>query len=777
MQPTCHHCILRLTGTGPDPMNTTSTLFRLQVAVAVAACLLACGFLAAMYWQLDRDSDRMLGISILEDADGVVIGDLVQGGPSDAAGIQAGDHVTAIDGRPVVDLDTFNEPWSELTRGAAATVTIDRDGSSRDVAVAPGVAFPWLRFSIILLACFAHLALAVVALLSAPKDPRARLLFVLAAAIAVEMALPTTFDALSGWPTINLVLFYLLTGIELGVELHLATEIPIRLPWSDRPWLRPLFYALATTIAVSGSTAVLVERFTAGAAARVAAQVIAVINTIGIDGWAVAVVAILIVQLRGAKTAAHLHQARLVLAGVIPWALYTLVVELLFRLDITLPNVLDLLQPLSLLLYPVALFVALFYYHLFDLHFVVRRSLVYTIVTLGLAALFVVAFQIARAGFASRVSADDPSLAALCLAMLTLGLLFAPLRRFAQKWVDRRLYPEQIAIRSSLSELAADLPSQGNLPAMGRHLVAGLTTQLGLSSVTVLVADPRSRVLVTLASSAVDVEASFGQSMLLEPNDPGVRLLRRSGQPVPADQIAAVSQSLAARMAAFRSELALGLVRGDIVVGVLLLGGKTSGDRFRSEEMELLTLFSHTVATVLENARLFESATYESLTGLMRREAILSALDRELQRARRYRRPLTVGMVDIDFFKKVNDRFGHLAGDALLKRVAKTLADGLRTSDAIGRYGGEEFLFFLPETDLDGAVKVAEKLRCGVEAIRDAVERSPDARVTVSIGLTELDHDDAARAEVLALVDAADQSLLRAKRCGRNRVVAGTAAA
>lgn len=758
-------------------MSPETRGFRSKVVAVVATTLVACTLLGAMCWQLQRDAGRTLGIEIRETPAGVVVDGVRPDGPSQRAGIRPGDRVVAINARPVSDLDGFNRPWSELERGVPAAVTVARDGRQLTVPVAPGVPMPWLRFLIVCLAALAHLGLAGLALLSAPQDHRARLLFVLASAIAVELALPESLEIVPGWPTLFMVLFYLLTGLQLAVELHLATEIPTRQGWSDRPWLRPLFYGIGLVVAVGGAGATVVRHFATGGAAKLAAGLLGLIDSAGLDGWAIAVVVILVVQLRGAASDRQRHQARLVLAGVIPWALYTFTFEMLFRLGVPTPDLFGLLQPLSLLLYPVAFFLAMFYYHLFDLHFVLRRSLVFTIVTLGLAGLFMVAFHGARVAFADNASADDPSVAALCLAMLVLGLLFAPLRRYAQGWVDRRLYPEQVAIRSSLTELAADLPSQGNLAAMGRHLVNGLTSQLGLSSVTVLVADPRSRVLVTLASSAVDVEATFGQSMLLEPDDPGVRLLRRSGQPVPADQIAAVSQSLALRMRAFQSELAIGLVRGEVVVGVLLLGGKVSGDRFHSEEMELFTLFSHTVATVLENARLFESATYESLTGLMRREAILAALERELHRARRYRRPLTVGMVDIDFFKGVNDRYGHLAGDALLKRVARTLAEGLRSSDSIGRYGGEEFLFFLPETDLNGAVQVAEKLRRNVEEIRDAVESAPEARVTVSIGLSQLDHGDDRAANVLAMVDAADRSLLRAKRCGRNRVVASTAAA
>ncbi|MGH9360359.1 MAG: GGDEF domain-containing protein, partial [Thermoanaerobaculia bacterium] len=188
--------------------------------------------------------------------------------------------------------------------------------------------------------------------------------------------------------------------------------------------------------------------------------------------------------------------------------------------------------------------------------------------------------------------------------------------------------------------------------------------------------------------------------------------------------------------------------------------------------LELLDLLSHHVATVFENARLFESATYESLTGLLRREAILEQLERELDRALRYKRPLTIAMADLDHFKEVNDRHGHLAGDALLKRVAQVAAAGLRSTDAIGRYGGEEFLLVLPETDLGGAGAVAEKIRSMVQRATVPLEDGSVAGATISIGLAALEEFGPREARITArdLLAEADRSLYEAKNGGRNRV-------
>jgi diguanylate cyclase (GGDEF)-like protein len=207
----------------------------------------------------------------------------------------------------------------------------------------------------------------------------------------------------------------------------------------------------------------------------------------------------------------------------------------------------------------------------------------------------------------------------------------------------------------------------------------------------------------------------------------------------------------------------------------LLVGSKRDRGRFVAEELELLNLLAHHAATVFENARLFDSATFEGLTGLYRREAVLEILDREWNRSHRYDRPLAVAVADLDNFKSVNDRFGHLGGDQVLQRVAAELRALLRETDFIGRFGGEEFLIVLPETTLEGALVFAEKVRARVEEAPFAMEGGRTLRITLSLGV-------ASRAEVRgdhrirgrALIAAADEALYEAKNAGRNRVRAAS---
>jgi diguanylate cyclase (GGDEF)-like protein len=167
--------------------------------------------------------------------------------------------------------------------------------------------------------------------------------------------------------------------------------------------------------------------------------------------------------------------------------------------------------------------------------------------------------------------------------------------------------------------------------------------------------------------------------------------------------------------------------------------------------------------------RLRELATVDALTGVYNRRYLEEIVGRELERAHRYRRPLTIAMLDADHFKRINDTRGHVVGDSVLRVMAERCGDGLRANDVIGRYGGEEFLVVFPETGLDEARAVAERLRVAIA--KDPIGTGADAlRLTVSIGLATLGPGEDAR----GLLARADSALYAAKQGGRNRVTAAT---
>lgn len=175
----------------------------------------------------------------------------------------------------------------------------------------------------------------------------------------------------------------------------------------------------------------------------------------------------------------------------------------------------------------------------------------------------------------------------------------------------------------------------------------------------------------------------------------------------------------------------------------------------------------------LANARLEALATTDGLTGLLNRRAFMERVEQEWDRGARYSRPFAFVMVDLDRFKAVNDVHGHQAGDVVLRIAAARLKGGIRPSDFIGRYGGEEFVVLLAETTLAGAVAAAERLRQVLSQqpfdVGGGVAPLP---VTASFGVSST--SDPAVMSVADLIAAADQALYRAKAGGRNRVVAAS---
>jgi len=165
-----------------------------------------------------------------------------------------------------------------------------------------------------------------------------------------------------------------------------------------------------------------------------------------------------------------------------------------------------------------------------------------------------------------------------------------------------------------------------------------------------------------------------------------------------------------------------------------------------------------------------EAAFTDHLTGLANRRRFERQLDREIARTERYGHPFCLLMLDIDDYKKVNDTFGHEAGDEAMRRLAKTLQEGIRGIDLAARIGGDEFAAILAETDLARGVEVAERLREAIEATEIPTASSNTFRITASFGVAESPSCAQTTSELLACADAA---LYQAKRQGRDRVIQG----
>lgn len=186
---------------------------------------------------------------------------------------------------------------------------------------------------------------------------------------------------------------------------------------------------------------------------------------------------------------------------------------------------------------------------------------------------------------------------------------------------------------------------------------------------------------------------------------------------------------------------------------------------FNLEELQVRLRAGTRIIDLQQELRL--KATRDALTGIYNRGAIIDIFDREMARHQRDKQPLAVVFADLDHFKKINDQFGHLAGDAVLCEVTQRMASSLRSYDAIGRYGGEEILLILPACANPAAIEVAERVRSKICGSPIDTEFGPIIS-SVSIGVTVLAPGE--KISGRSLLHRADEALYRAKNNGRNRV-------
>jgi diguanylate cyclase (GGDEF)-like protein len=211
------------------------------------------------------------------------------------------------------------------------------------------------------------------------------------------------------------------------------------------------------------------------------------------------------------------------------------------------------------------------------------------------------------------------------------------------------------------------------------------------------------------------------------------------------------------------------IVKGQVAAFLSL--EKNEAGYFRAEHAELLRIFAGQAAVAMQNARLYDEVRYlsiiDELTGLYNRRGFFATAQREFRRALRHKSPLTVLFLDVDEFRQFNSIYSYAVGDQVLRLLSDCLLHNSREIDLAGRYGGDEFLILLPETDLAAAEVAAERVRCAVEALRISTSKG-EVGFTISIGISQKTGDIN---NLESLVDCAGRTLQEAKNQGRNRVI------
>ena len=365
-------------------------------------------------------------------------------------------------------------------------------------------------------------------------------------------------------------------------------------------------------------------------------------------------------------------------------------------------------------------------------------------------------------------------------------------RHFEPEELTARVYT-QLKLSGAVNETRADNIRLENLLSITRELFSTLDYSAILSVIVKKVAEAIDAMDCSLVLVKKDFEQGFVLDSFQELPTKNLKLdlkkypelmkVLATKEPLSIKDIAShpimadVRDSI--RELVDMNALVIPVVFDDPVMGTVFLRAKRTGTTFSDDDFFLCQLVADASYHAMKNACLHETVSHENdrlmeisvtdqLTGLYNHNFFYSRLEEEFSRAARYGMPLSVIMLDIDDFKKINDTYGHQVGDKVLQRVSSLLKTLMRKVDIVARYGGEEFAVILGHTPLTGAMKEAERLRKMVEA-HDFHELKTE-KLTLSLGVAAYRRDEVK--DSVELVGLADKALYRAKEAGKNCVMA-----
>ncbi|MDY6918108.1 MAG: diguanylate cyclase [Chloroflexota bacterium] len=413
-------------------------------------------------------------------------------------------------------------------------------------------------------------------------------------------------------------------------------------------------------------------------------------------------------------------------------------------------------------------------YQLLDIRLVTRRGLAYFILSGVVVGIFV--------GFSFLLSALLPTLPiysvvlATALTLLVVTVAYRPVTRRTQELVDRRFFGKTYDYRQFLLTYSNTMSNILNLDELAQAMLESITKAFHTRQTNLLLPDGETGDFDT----KFDCRGDGGQPIpkpCFRKDNPILTWMAKEGRPLNVDSVHSIPELKGLwkderdHLSTTELELLLPIRSRGRLVGVLALTGKTSAAPYYTEDISLLITMSNEAGIVIENAQLYADAIMrahtDGLTGLFNHRYFHERLEEEISRSSRFGTTVSLIMMDLDLFKPYNDIYGHVAGDEVLRQIGHTVKRTVRGIDIPCRYGGEEFTIILPETRLDDAHTVAERIRKAIE-VEMYTKQVP---LTASLGVASWPTDGVTKEELVACADAA---MYLAKAMGRNRTCLST---
>ncbi|UCC59848.1 MAG: diguanylate cyclase, partial [Dehalococcoidia bacterium] len=407
-------------------------------------------------------------------------------------------------------------------------------------------------------------------------------------------------------------------------------------------------------------------------------------------------------------------------------------------------------------------------YRMLDIKLVARKGLAYSGVSVFVSTfylLILLGLQHVLRSWTSSASYVAIFGMAFCIA-----LIFNPLIRFFQRGIDRLFYGETYEYRQLIIGFAQRMSNVIDIDELAEAMLKPITRAVNATQVSLLLLNNEK---YTPEYTEKLIKGKKPINISISKETPLVKWLTENDRPISLAEI-----QVTPNLRDFLNMDVMSAQNGGIellvpvkskgrLTGIFALGGKESGGRYSSDDIELVTTLAHEAAVGIENAQLYahakERAHIDELTGLYNHRYFHERLDEEIGRCSRFGDIFSLLFLDMDLFKTYNDVYGHLAGDELLRDIGKSIKGSIRGIDMAFRYGGDEFTVILPQASLDDAHSVAERIRKRVESEMD----SKGVALTCSAGIASWPTDGVMREELL---QAADAALYHSKEAGRNRI-------